>query len=70
MKIRRCFICNRKVSISAFKADTREDQWVYVGTECRKLITSEGYKMANGPTLYPMSNDRWQYFVSRGMDKL
>lgn len=69
MKHRKCFICGRSVSQMAFKADTHEDQWVYVGSECRKLITEQGYQTKNGPKLFPMSDTRWQYFVSRGMDR-
>lgn len=71
--MRRCFACGRKVGVGAAKADTREDQWVYIGSECLKRLHDAGeagwQPPRGGPRLYVMTDERWQYFVASGMDR-
>lgn len=38
----RCFACGRAVGQSPKMADTRDDQIVFVGRECYKLIVAAG----------------------------
>lgn len=55
----RCFACDRKLSRSYALVDTRDDQVVYVGSECFKLIAAagdNGYQPPKGgPRLYPIT---------------
>ena len=56
MTTHRCFACDRKLGVNPYPADTRDSQWVYVGSECYKLIKqagAEGYQPPlGGPRLY------------------
>jgi hypothetical protein len=52
-----CFACGKKVGDNPYVADTRDDQIVFVGRECFKLIAAggeeEGYQPPlGGPRLY------------------
>lgn len=55
----KCFACDRKLSRSYALVGTRDDQLVYVGSECFKLIAAsgdEGYQPPKGgPRLYPIT---------------
>jgi len=55
----KCFACDRKLGRSYALVDTRDDQLVYVGSECVKLITAAGDKgyqpPKGGPRLYPIT---------------
>lgn len=54
--IRRCFACNKKLGSNPYPVDTRDDQYVLVGSECYKKIKSagdSGYQPPlGGPRLY------------------
>ena len=54
----KCFACNRVIKRIPIKADTRDEQIVYVGPEChRKIIKAGemGYQPPlGGPKLYPV----------------
>lgn len=54
-----CYACGRKLGKKTPKAaDTRDAQWVYVGSECSKKIEAAGdagwQPPKGGPRLYPM----------------
>lgn len=55
----RCFACGKRLGKRPHKADTRDDQIVYVGQECWRLIIlagDSGYQPPRGgPRLYPFS---------------
>jgi len=42
--ITKCFACDRKLGQNPHHVDTRDDQWVRVGTECYKEIKKSGEK--------------------------
>ena len=70
--MKRCFICNRKLGKNPRRADTHEDQWVFIGSECYQLIRDagvEGYQASqkSGLRLYPMTIKRMRYFGSKGL---
>lgn len=47
----KCFACGRKTGKTPQLVDTRDDQLVYVGSECFKLIQSaenQGYQPPHG----------------------
>lgn len=52
----KCFACGRKLGKSPKLADTRDDQKVFVGSECFKMIQKageSGYQPpGGGPRLY------------------
>ena len=52
----RCFACGKKLGKNPALVDTRDDQRVYVGRECYKLIVKAGelgYQPSRGgPRLY------------------
>ena len=55
----RCFACDRVIRRKEpLRADTRDDQWVYVGNECAKNVEQAGnagwQPSRGGPRLYPM----------------
>lgn len=51
----KCFACGRKLGKSPALVDTRDGQTVYVGRECAKMVTTEGWQPPKGgPKLYPM----------------
>lgn len=58
--IDKCFACDRKLGKSPQLVDTRDDQTVYVGSECFKLIAAagkQGYQPPKGgPRLWLLSN--------------
>jgi len=55
----RCFACGRKLGRSYALVDTRDDQLVYVGSECFKLVMQAGdagyQPPLGGPRLYPIA---------------
>ena len=57
-----CFACDRKLGRNPKLVDTRDDQTVYVGTECYKLVMAAGEKgyqpPAGGPRLYPLKTEK------------
>jgi len=57
--MRRCFACGRKLGNNPYPADTRDGQFVFVGSECYKLIKSaggSGYQPPKGgPKLWLLS---------------
>jgi hypothetical protein len=54
-----CFACGRKLGKNPLRVDTRDDQTVFVGRECGKLVIAageNGYQPPRGgPRLYPLS---------------
>lgn len=68
MSNERCFACGRplryRLGTQPACADTRDDQIVYVGTECAKLVKAageNGYQPPKGgPKLYPMSAESYR----------
>lgn len=42
--MQKCFACNRKLGQNPHHVDTRDDQWVAVGSECYKEIKKAGEK--------------------------
>jgi ribosome-binding protein aMBF1 (putative translation factor) len=40
--IKKCYLCGRIIKGNAHKADTRDDQWVFVGPDCAKKIKDAG----------------------------
>lgn len=71
MGVKKCFACDRKLGRNPRRADTREDQWVFVGSECYKLIRVAGeagwQPPLGGPRLYVLTRERINYFVKKGM---
>lgn len=65
----RCFACDHKLGKYPAIADTRDSQYVLVGTECYKLIVSageQGYKPPKGgPRLYRLPRGLSQAELSR-----
>lgn len=59
----KCFACDRKLGSNPFVADTRDSQFVYVGSECFKYIKTagdDGYQPPKGgPRLF---------LIPRGLD--
>lgn len=47
--MQRCFLCGRKLGKHPTLADTRDDQLVFIGSECAKLVNSAGDKGYDGP---------------------
>lgn len=63
----RCFACNRILGKNPHLVDTRDDQLVYVGKECFKLVVKageEGYRYPGiGPKLWLVKTEdlqKWQ----------
>jgi len=58
-----CFACGRKILENPYEADTRDDQFVWVGPECFKHIRAAGDagwqppRRPHGPRLYPMPKE-------------
>lgn len=55
-----CFACGRPLSCKRppIEADTRDDQVVFVGPECAKNLTEEGWQPPQGgPKLYPIEKE-------------
>lgn len=55
----RCFACGRLIRrTNPHRVDTRDDQTVYVGPECYRLVMNAGdagyQPPLGGPRLYPM----------------
>jgi len=69
MKI--CFACGRILGRNPRRADTLEDQWVFIGSECYKLIRAAGaagwQPPKGGPRLYVLTRARIDYFCSKDM---
>jgi hypothetical protein len=67
----KCFACGRRLGARPAEADTYDDQWVYVGRECYKLIQSygeAGYQpLSGGPKLYILTEARRSHYRTRGM---
>ena len=67
----KCFACDRALGRHPHTADTHEDQFVSVGSECFKLITSSGVSgyqpPKGGPRLFTLSPERKQYFLDKGL---
>lgn len=40
--VKHCFVCDKRLGKNPRRADTHEDQTVYVGSECYKLIQDAG----------------------------
>lgn len=67
----KCFACGKALGKNPHKADTLEDQWVFVGIECYKLIVSSGklgyLSPKKGIRLYKMTQEREEYFRKKGI---
>ena len=54
--MRKCFACDKKLGINPAIADTKDDQYVFVGTDCYQKIKkagAEGYQPPlGGPRLW------------------
>ena len=60
--MKKCFACDRKLGQNPYLVDTRDDQLVYVGSECHKEVLkagNKGYQPKGGMKLYPLPKD-WQ----------
>ena len=68
-RYKRCFACGRKTGKNPRVADTHEDQSVFVGSECYKLIRAagdEGYQPPlGGPRLWLLTPERQAYFIAK-----
>ena len=55
----KCFACGRKLGETPMLVDTRDDQLVYVGRECAKLVIASGeagyQPPLGGPRLYALA---------------
>jgi hypothetical protein len=55
----KCFACDRTLGRSYALVDTRDDQLVYVGSECFKLVVASGDRgyqpPKGGPRLYAVT---------------
>ena len=40
--MRKCFACDKKLGINPAIADTKDDQYVFVGTDCYQKIKKAG----------------------------
>jgi hypothetical protein len=72
-KPERCFACDKKLGRHPAVADTRDDQAVYVGSECYKLIRAAGeagyQPPKGGPRLWVMSPEGWDHYAeSSGLE--
>lgn len=67
----KCYACGKRLGKYPHVADTLEDQIVYVGSECYKLILQSdiiGYQPPKGgPRLYPLTNERKQILITKGL---
>ena len=65
----RCFACGRKLGKNPALADTRDDQFVFVGAECFRLIKAAGatgfQPSRGGPRLYLMPTSLTQQQLDR-----
>ena len=65
----RCFACDKFVGENAATVDTHEDQYVFVGSECYKLVLAAGklgyQPPRGGPRLYALTKERRLYFLRR-----
>ena len=54
----KCFACGKRLGKTPALVDTRDDQKVFVGRECYKLVLDAGQNgyqpPKGGPRLYPM----------------
>ena len=68
----KCFACDRKLGRNPAVADTHEDQWVFVGSECFKRILASGTEgwqpPKGGPRLWMVTRERAAYHHARGAD--
>lgn len=58
----KCFACDRKLGSNPHHVDTRDDQWVMVGSECYKKIKAageEGYKHPDCMRLWRIPKEAW-----------
>lgn len=56
----RCFACGRKLGKKPALVTCADEQDIFVGSECFKLIKaagSAGYQPVDGPRLYTLEND-------------
>ena len=56
----KCFICNRKLGRKPALVVCQDDQTVYIGRECYKLVANTGkagYQPEHGPRLYLIEHD-------------
>jgi hypothetical protein len=57
----KCFACDRPLGQNPRLVDTRDDQKVYVGSECAKLVDEAGeagyQPPKGGPRLYPLREE-------------
>lgn len=55
----KCFACDKRLGKNPKTADTRDDQIVFVGSECFKMIEKAGeagyQPPKGGPRLYPLA---------------
>jgi hypothetical protein len=67
----RCFLCNKVLGKNPRRADTHEDQWVFVGSECYTQIREAGAAgleaCPNGVRLWELTRDRITYFEQKGL---
>lgn len=56
----KCFACGRRLGKYPILVDTRDDQTVYVGRECAKLVAAAGERgyqpPKGGPRLFPLKS--------------
>jgi hypothetical protein len=52
MATRKCFACGRKLGKNPYRAVCEDEQIVFIGSECFKLIGPDGFQLDHGPRLY------------------
>src|SRR5687767_89245 len=66
----RCFACDKPLGRNPKTADTRDDQIVFVGSDCHKRIEAAGkvgyQPPKGGPRLFPVAPARTSYEVVGG----
>ena len=67
----RCYACDKPLGRNPATADTRDDQWVFVGRECYKQIIAAGTRgyqpPKGGPKLYPLTAAALAQYKERGI---
>jgi hypothetical protein len=68
----RCFACNKRLGKNPALVDTRDGQFVFVGSECFRLIKKageSGYQPAmGGPRLYTLPKGMTQQEIQAARD--
>lgn len=60
----RCYACDRKLGANPYVADTKDGQFVFVGTECHKHI-----RLAGNAGWQPPKGGPRLYVLLKGLDQ-